>query len=306
MKKNEEAILTRNIDPYHRKTRVAEVDILRGLPIFLVVLYHLCYDITQIPGIVSNWRDVIYDHPNFYAFYNWVVDLMSSNFMRSYLVPLFAGMFLFACGVSCTLSKNNWKRALELSAAALLISLGTLVLSYALNYNLFIGFGILHIMAFSVIIYAAIESICKLFKKKVPAGLCLSIGVVVFFVGLYLREGFTIDGTTYEWPVQYIRGTIFTWLEDDPYAYLLSALGYYGNTVDWWPIFPWFGLIFIGAAIGIALYGEEKKTKVPFLDRKVFKPLRFIGGHTIWVYIFHQPVIIVVLAVICLALGFRL
>ncbi len=306
MKKSLERVLTKDIDPYRKRARVAEVDILRGIPIFLVVLYHTCYDILQVPGLVSNWYEVIAKHPQFYYFYRWVYELMSSEIMHNYLVPFFAGMFLFACGISCSLSKNNWKRAIYLSACSLIISLGTMILSYLLNYNLFIGWGILHIMAFSVIVYALIESIFKLFKKKAPAWLFLLVGCLVFFTGLLLRDGVTIGDTTITWPTQYIRGTIFTWLDDDPLAYLYSALGIYGNTVDWWPIFPWFGLIFIGAAFGIALYGEEKTTRIKVLDSPVFKPLRFIGGHTMWVYIFHQPVIIIVLGVICLALGFRL
>ncbi len=307
MKQPDVRVLTRDIDPYHPRKRVAEVDILRGLPIFLVVLYHLCYDICQIPSLVSNWYYVIAEHPNFYQFYLWVRGLMTSSYMSTYLVPLFAGMFLFACGVSCSLSKNNWKRALELIVVSTLLSLATFGLSELLDYNLSIEFGILHIMAFSVTVYALIESVFKLFKKKVPAGLCLFVGVIVYWVGLILREGVNIDGTTIVWPNGYLSGNLLTWIYHGNYEYFpLSALGYYGNYVDWWPIFPWFGLIFIGAAIGIVLYGDKKETRLKFLDWKVFKPLRWIGGHTIWVYIFHQPVIIVGLALVCPALGLTL
>ena len=291
------------IDIPKKRTRIYEVDLLRALPIFLVVLYHLCFDMAELPSLIANYDMFIDEYPNLKYLVEYCQGILSSDIISTWLVPLFAGMFLFACGVSTALSRNNLKRALVLCLWAILLSLGSFLLSYYLKINLFIGWGILHIMGFSILCYSLIEILCrKAFQCEVPALLCLGIGILVYLFGLLLRAGFVGPA----WPIRYVRGTLLEWLEVNPLAFLYSALGYYGNSVDWWPIFPYLGVIFIGIAFGKGLYAEKKESRLPFLGKKAFKPLLFLGGHTIWVYLLHQPVIIVVLYLVLSSMGFHL
>ncbi len=286
-----------------KKKRIYEVDLLRALPLFLVVLFHLCYDMSILPQLIANYREVVVDYPSLHHLVLFCSDIMTNEIIHDYLVPFFAGMFLFACGVSTVLSRNNLKRALVLCLWSLLLSLGSFLLTDLLGTNVFIGWGILHIMAFSILCYSLIEILCrKAFHREVPALLCLGIGILVYLFGLLLRAGFVGPA----WPVLYVRGTLLEWLEVNPLAFLYSALGYYGNSVDWWPIFPYLGVIFIGIAFGKGLYAEKKESRLPFLGKKAFKPLLFLGGHTIWVYLLHQPVIIVVLYLVLSSMGFHL
>lgn len=286
-----------------RKQRIPEVDLLRALPIFLVVLYHLCFDMCELPSLVANWTPLIRDYPNLENLVLFCRSIMTNDVVSTFLVPLFAGMFLFACGVSTALSHNNLRRSLILCLWAILLSLGSFLLSYYLKINLFIGWGILHIMGFSLLLYSLMELFSrKVLKKEIHPLVCLAIGVPVYLFGLLLRAGFVGDS----WPVRIVSGTILDWQKVSPLAFLYSALGYYGNVVDWWPIFPYLGVIFIGMAFGKGLYGKEKRSLVPVLGKPVFKPLLFLGGHTLWVYLLHQPIAIVVLYLALSSMGFHL
>lgn len=303
------AVLTKGIDPLKKKKRIYEVDLLRGIPIFLVVLYHFCYDITQLPSLISNYQSIINNYPALDSFVSLCQEIMSNSFLHNILVPFFAGMFLFTCGISSSLSRNNLRRGLLLCGAALLISLGSYLISDILHYNVFIGFGILHIMGLSILIYALIELFYKkVLKKEVPVLLCFVIGFLVFFIGLFLRNGYLTDSlSTVTWPVSSVSGISYLdWINKDPLSPLYVALGYYSASIDYWPIFPYLGLIFLGIAVGKILYQNKKESYLQFLRFPVFKPILFIGGHTLWVYFLHQPIIIIILGVILLSMGFRL
>lgn len=291
-----------------KKDRVYEVDLLRGLPIFLVVLYHLCYDMTQLPYLLANYGEKIVDHPNLEGLIVFCRSILSNDVIHTYLVPFFAGMFLFACGVSTALSHNNLRRGFVLALWALLLSLATFVLSAMLGENLFIGWGILHIMAFSVLLYSLVELFSrKVLQREVHPLFCLLVGIVVYLFGLLLRSGIhTASGETYLWPWHYVDGNLTDWLAVSPLAYVYSALGIYGNYVDWWPIFPYLGVIFIGMAFGKALYGKRRESRFPCLRFPPLRPILFLGGHTIWVYLLHQPIAIAVLFVVLSSMGFHL
>ncbi len=289
---------------HEKKSRVIEVDLLRGFPIFIVVLYHLSVDMTMIPSIASNYSKVIVNYPTLESLISFCGALGSNSIVHTYLVPLFAGMFLFACGISCALSRSNLKRSLILLLLSLLLSLGTLALSYILGMDLFIPWGILHIMGFSVLIYSLMELLAtKVFKKKMHPLIPLAIGLIIFFVGLMLQNGININGRSYTWPSKTITLSNLS----SPLDIILSALGIYKNNVDWWPILPFMGLIFIGIGIGLALYGEKKTSYLkPGLYQIPLKPFAFIGSHTLWVYILHQPIALIVLVCVMYGLGFRI
>ena len=68
------------------------------------------------------------------------------------------------------------------------------------------------------------------------------------------------------------------------------------QSVDYTPIFPWMGLVLIGLAIGEFAYpGGERRRALPEFPGRVTAPLRFIGRHTLIVYLVHQPVILLIL-----------
>ena len=67
-------------------------------------------------------------------------------------------------------------------------------------------------------------------------------------------------------------------------------------TVDYTPLFPWFGLVLIGMALGEYFYpGGERRFSPPALPEYIRAPLAFLGQHSLVIYLVHQPVIILCL-----------
>jgi uncharacterized membrane protein len=301
-------ILTRNLI---RKKRIEEIDLLRGIPIFLVVLYHFCWSFNELPYLFSNVGEMLVRYPNiqdFLIFLNNDILGGKNTFIQDYVVPSIGGLFIFVCGISCILSRSNVKRCLLLWLVSLAISTGTFLVTYISGADCYIDWGVIHLMAFSVTVYAILEAICHKFHKQVPIWLCLTIAGLIFISSLFLYLGFnpfTFSHFT-PWYTKVISG-IPPKRYDSISGFFLQVCGKYAGAIDWWPILPYTGVFFLGAALGKMLYGKKKESKFPRMKSLyIFRPLCFIGRHTIWVYVLHQPVIIVVLFIIFSIMGFRL
>jgi uncharacterized membrane protein len=82
------------------------------------------------------------------------------------------------------------------------------------------------------------------------------------------------------------------WLGIDPTFFML----------DYWPIFPWFGVVLFGVTAGNALYGDRSKRAASSIPRpSAVRPLAFLGRHSLVVYLVHQPVLLA--ALILLGVG---
>lgn len=303
-------ILTKNL---FRKERIEEIDLLRGFPIFLVVLYHFCWSFVSLIYLFSNSQEMLLQYRNLNDFVNFLnQDILGSDLIHTLLVPIFGGMFIFVCGISSIFTRSNKRRALLLWAGALLITICTMIATYVSKEDCYIDFGVLHLMAFSVTVYALLETLFKkVFKKRVSIQVCLIIAFGIFFFSIivssgynpFTKENFTPWGTTFldnkPMPLnRYIQ---------NPSAFFLEALGKYGGWTDWWSIFPYTGVFFAGVSLGKYLYEEKKRSIMPWLDKIViFRPICFCGKHTIWIYIFHQPIIVVILFIVFFFMGFRI
>jgi uncharacterized membrane protein len=115
-------------------SRIWELDFLRGTAIFLMVLYHLGFDLTELCGIR--------------AIFGIRLNFMSSRGMQT-AVLVFAGLFIVLCGISSTLTRSNARRGLELLGIAVLVTAA----SYFFNRDEVIYFGILHCLGLCILIY---------------------------------------------------------------------------------------------------------------------------------------------------------
>lgn len=68
------------------------------------------------------------------------------------------------------------------------------------------------------------------------------------------------------------------------------------ETLDYYPLIPWFGIVLIGMGIGAFLY-REYKSALPYPGMAV-KPVEYVGRHSLVFYLAHQPIILVILAIV--------
>ncbi|ACS90701.1 heparan-alpha-glucosaminide N-acetyltransferase [Thermococcus sibiricus] len=70
-------------------------------------------------------------------------------------------------------------------------------------------------------------------------------------------------------------------------------------TLDYFPIFPWFGVFLLGTAVGGILYPHgQRKFNLNNLDNPVIDVICFIGRNTLKIYLIHQPVFVGLLMLI--------
>lgn len=158
------------------------------------------------------------------------------------------------------------------------------------------------------------------FLKTLKRGLFIfSLGLLVTFATwLYLREGYVIFGILHLIGISLILGWFF--LRFGKWNILIGALwitaglaivapvrgpitlawlGMYPAgfvSVDYTPLFPWFGVILLGIGIGSLLYpGGTRAWKIPDLANPAENAVAFLGRHTLILYLAHQPVILLIL-----------
>ncbi|NLM12919.1 MAG: DUF1624 domain-containing protein [Epulopiscium sp.] len=193
------------------------------------------------------------------VFYN--INIPSWNQFWYYEGKLSAILFMLLSGISCTLSKNNLKRGFKVFLIGMLLTIG----SYILMPEEYIRFGILHLLGLSMILLH--------FIKVIPPVWTGILSVIIIILGSIMS-----------------LMTVNTWI--------LSPLGLiHGkfNSMDYYPLFPWFGVFLIGTVIGRIVYKEKKS-----IFHKTYKNgfFNFLGRHSLFIYLIHQPIFLIILYVV--------
>ena len=193
-----------------------------------------------------------------------------------------AAVFVFLVGLSLTLSYSrvkDWsrgkiffkflKRGLMVFGWGLVIT----IITFILFPEAYIIFGVLHLIGVSIIMG-------QFFLKY--RRLNFFLGLLIIFLGLYMQS-FRVN---------------FPWL---------LWLGFVPKSLysfDYFPILPWFGYVLLGIFTGNTLYKNGKRTfKIKDLSSNiVIKPISFLGRKSLYIYLLHQPILILIL----LLLGFKL
>ncbi len=205
------------------------------------------------------------------AFGDWDIT-MYSGFWH-YFQRMTASIFILLVGLSLTLSsrktapvirrtyRNHLRRGLKLIALGMVIS-GVTWLYLRQGY---VQFGILHFIGASIII--AYPFLGLRFIN-------LGLGIMLLLVGRF-TNGFPIS----------TGGLV--WLGLQPEGY---------QAVDYFPLIPWFGLVLIGIFLGNWLYGDQPLIRLPDISHApVIAVVSKLGRHTLPIYLFHQPVLLLLL-----------
>jgi uncharacterized membrane protein len=182
-----------------------------------------------------------------------------------------ASAFLALVGVSLALAHRKglnlrafWRRLAIVAGAAALVTAGSLVFAPGEP----ITFGILHCIAVASLIAAPFVT--------APAWASLAMGLAAI-AAPWLG-----------------RSTLF----DPPWLLWLGLGEALPNTLDWRPLLPWAGVVFLG--LGAArLPGVLERLTAAKRWRAMSTPARaicFTGRHSLPIYLVHQPILIGLLA----------
>jgi uncharacterized membrane protein len=184
-----------------------------------------------------------------------------------------ASAFLALVGVSLALAHRNrlnlqafWRRLGVVSGAAALVTGASLVFAP----GAVIWFGILHCIA--------VASLLALPFVEAPAWASLLIGALAIAIPFF------------------VHSKLF-----DPPALMWLGLGEaLPNTLDWRPLFPWAGIVFLG--LGVArLPGMIDRLASPNRFRATSAPARALclaGRRSLPIYLVHQPILMGLVAAV--------
>lgn len=240
-----------------RIERFWEVDMLRGIAIVLMLIYHLAFDLD----------------------YFGVAEIDASSGFPLALARLTVSLFLALVGLSLSLSHSRVLRLGQESLFAarvmkrglwiLGLAFGISAITYLLIGRGFIIFGALHLIGLSLLLAYPFLGMEK--KNFIFGSLSIALG-------LYLQD-FSVD---YPWLI---------WLG-------IAPADFY--SIDYVPVFPWFGVVLIGMGLGDLLYPGHRR-RLSLFDRLVIsespwiKLLCYLGRNSLAIYLIHQPLIIMML-----------
>jgi len=233
--------------------RFIEIDVLRGLAIILMIFLHIIWDLD----------------------YFGLFPINTQIYQFQKIVPT---IFFILLGVCLVVSKNKkitqtsfdeitynkhlFLRGLKIFGLGMIITLVTMI--FIPDKPIF--FGVLHCIGFSII---------------------LSIPFMKFkyynllFASLVILIGFLFSQNS---------------IEDPTLIHLVVGLqptNIAQYTIDYFPLFPWFGACLFGIVLGKLLYKDnERRFRIPDISK--YKPVTmfsWLGKHSLTIYLLHQPII---------------
>jgi uncharacterized membrane protein len=167
-----------------------------------------------------------------------------------------------ASGASTHLFGKYLKRGLRILGWGMLITL----VFWALDFG-YVVFGILHLIGLSIILahpFMKLRFLNILFGLLfIAAGICMQ------------TQGFVESGVS---------------------GVLLAPLGVIPEGLympDYRPLLPWFGVVLLGLYFGKTVYADRKRE--PSAGPRLAAVVEFLGRHTLFIYLVHQPILIATL-----------
>jgi uncharacterized membrane protein len=171
-------------------------------------------------------------------------------------------IFLALVGVSLVLARRAhpgpqpfWRRVALIAGCAILVTIA----SYLTFPQTFITFGILHAIAVSSVLARPLLGFPRW---------AFALGIAIVAVGV----------------------TVQLPLFDRPWLNWVGLMTHKPATEDYVPLFPWFGVVLIGVALG-ALLPRMQRSLVT-ADRFAPASLAWLGRHSLIIYLVHQPILV--------------
>lgn len=305
--------------------RIAELDFLRGLAIVLMIGHHTIFDLRHIYGLdILAFQDTV-----------WFMD---------WIRPVILFLFLTVSGISCSFSRNNFRRGIKLLLFALGVTAAFELVSHFSAFEMHVYFNVFHLLTLGIFFYALLtlgESRGRSGQNSGPNSLSPPSGLEPAdrgqsaepagpaapaepagpaAPGRALGNGPVLSDPARDWRslLLLILSMLFLYYgsaaaKSPPLTHnLFYIFGLYRSDFppmgDYLPLFPWFGMFTLGAAIGRLFYREKKSLCPPPLHRGLKKwgrPLLFFGRHPLLIYALHQPLLIGLIGLILKLSGLR-
>jgi uncharacterized membrane protein len=179
--------------------------------------------------------------------------------------------FVFLAGVSLQISGARasaagprrfgkfLRRGLRILGWGMLVTL----VFWALDFG-YVVFGILHLIGLSIILAHPFMKL-RFFN--------VLFGLLFIAAGSYVSsQGFVASGAA---------------------GVFLAPLGVIPEGLympDYRPLLPWFGVVLLGLFFGKIVYADRKRK--PSARPRLAAPVEFLGRHTLFIYLIHQPILI--------------
>ena len=250
--------------------RIWELDIIRGILVLAILSFHLYLTVQAfcIDGYYTNLDSYAYVNATdpLHFWFDWGADgeIHAVFDLWGLLDPVhslsIATLFIMS-GITCQFSRDNFRKSLQLLAAAFLVSGFSLVIREVSGEDHhFIRFGILHCYGFSRLIYV------WLLEKRSNRTLII-LALAILAVGYYLRAVPVIVETS-----------------------LLYPFGFYEAGVsarDYWPLLPYLGWFLLGVILGRTVYRERKSLIRGKWQGQGTRWLQTLGRYSGPIYFFH-------------------
>ena len=290
-----------------QKDRFWEIDFLRGLCVSLMIVDHLMFCLYDIlPFVNEMFGTNLFAGAEQVGRWYWTWDL------RILVRQVVITTFFMLCGVSCTLTRGNFRRGILLAIVAAGITAVTSVVENDFGLQgATVLFGVIHMIAAGVFLYAFVDN------AAVAVGDALGNGKIsriardtLRFLPALVGIGFLIyyftqcSYVTYENGIWTIHETVRSLgdVEKDKFlsifVYIIPTEFNFGRySGDYFPILPFAALILVGGALGRLIYHTRAKYALSRLDGAWNSGICFIGRHAAFIYVAHMVVIPVLLFV---------
>jgi len=243
--------------------RFEEIDFIRGLAVLLMIAYHAIFDL--------------------YIF--GLLDLRIGALPLEVFADVTAGTFFSVVGISLYISFSRTKveghsakfRLKKYLARGLkLLGWGAIVtaVTYFLFPDMVILFGALHFIGVSVMLGYCVLELTNGWRRFFRLTFLASMVIAIFLISEQVCRGLQINNP------------FLLWLGIAPPEF---------QSLDYFPLFPWFGLVVAGFVMGELFYpGGGRRIEVLNVQNR---GLEFLGRNSLIIYFVHQPVLYVAIII---------
>ena len=233
-----------------QKERYHLLDSIRAFALLNMIAYHAMYDIVYIFGVKIKW----YMSP-------------ASDVWQQCI----CWTFILLSGFCCQLGHKKLRRALLVLGGSVVI---TLVTCFFMPSQI-VKFGVLSLLGTGMLLMIPLDYV----YKKINPYLGFAIMFALFLMLKNVNHGgIGIGSTWFTIPRSFYINDFTAYLGFPPFNFRSS---------DYFPVLPW---IFLYQA-GYFLFGIFRHLDLlKYLKSPRIKPLEWIGGHSLIIYMLHQPV----------------